>query len=335
MYYEQKLHGQDDAAGTFDAQQMDWTVGMRCILHVASSAIKWGLSPHSSEAVLDDAHKCIKGLRSSSESLLALVRSHVVSHTRYLDSQHSLGDREEFWRFMGLREEAIPWVMEVDPRWDAQNNVLMVRSALDAQPGSIDKIEAVVAFFLRWRSWSDTRWAGVGPSARMFLASLCVGVQAMVHRVAASGKDNEKLYIGSARKRTTPDVIKYMIFAATASYPAEVFTLKLMKDDRFCRFALALKEQLRTSIARVTHLPDATWMVLASLLPGPAVAAHTLRHQALSCMWTSAAYLDRHAYSVIKSGILSLTQATSIATRMQELSREDPSTLDKTMQKVH
>ena len=64
----------------------DWTFAMRCILHIASSALKWGLSRFTSEDILDDAHMTLKSLRNSSPALFQKVPVLVLQQVLYEDA---------------------------------------------------------------------------------------------------------------------------------------------------------------------------------------------------------------------------------------------------------
>ena len=77
-----------------------------------------------------------------------------------------------------------------------------------------------------------------------FLELLCKGIEAMARHIAAQGRGNEKYYIGSARKRLTPEVMRYMIMSAMSSWPAESLIFDLMKGDRFCRHARAFHRNM-------------------------------------------------------------------------------------------
>jgi hypothetical protein len=54
---------------------------------------------------------------------------------------------------------------------------------------------------MRWRDFSNTRWAGVGPSTRRIILSLAVGLEAMVQEVDRDGKANDRYYLSAAKTR--------------------------------------------------------------------------------------------------------------------------------------
>ena len=189
---------------------------------------------------------------------------------------------------------------------------------------------------MRWENWSDTRWGSIGSRARLFVASLCIGVDSLVHQLATTGKDNDKYYIGAANKRMTLAVKKYMVIACTCTFPAEYFVNRLLEDDRFVRHANALWQGILAECQYVCEIPLTTWTRLAALLDCPSLPAHTLRHEALCSMWTSIGYIRTEGYSQLQHGALRFTQGESIADTVAALARLDPSELnDPLSRKVH
>ena len=144
LYYTTCAASSADAR--FEACQKDWVVALRCILHVASSAIKWSLSRHACETVVDDAHMTIKSLRNSTSGLYDLIRQHVISHVYYQDAEESTDARRSFWTMLGVSPTALDWVMLVDPRWDERGRRLRVAAELQWDVNAVDKIEAVILF---------------------------------------------------------------------------------------------------------------------------------------------------------------------------------------------
>eukprot|EP00959_Pyramimonas_sp_CCMP1952_P118880 2485399-Pyramimonas_sp.AAC.1 len=90
----------------------DWFFGMRCIAHVASSAISWGMSEVSTKQLLDDIHIGIKSCRDTSNELFQVVFQFVCSaHVVFEDPPEQLARRQEFWEVMGVPETLMEDVM--------------------------------------------------------------------------------------------------------------------------------------------------------------------------------------------------------------------------------
>eukprot|EP00974_Lingulodinium_polyedra_P047725 4582194-Lingulodinium_polyedra.AAC.1 len=78
LYYD--VAAADGEEALLAGRLRDWVLPMRCMLHVASSSLKWGLSRWCSESVLDDTHMVIKSCINSSGALQNHVAARVVRH---------------------------------------------------------------------------------------------------------------------------------------------------------------------------------------------------------------------------------------------------------------
>jgi hypothetical protein len=332
IHYDLQDHLAPEAVFSLRAQ--DWVVGMRCILHVASSAIKWGLVKWTSEAILDDTHLCIKSLRNSSAPLQDFVSKHVLHRVFYEDAAASIQERGLFWTALGVPAPLLEFVLSVDPRWDPDRELLLVRMCLQDTANAVDTVEGVVSYFLQWRNWSDTRWAGVGVAARHFIGSLCVGVESLVALVDREGVNNEKFYLGASRRRMSTSVKKYVAIAALACYPLEGFTLSLLEDDRFLLQAAELHDDIKVEAEYVGNLPDSFWDMVARLVAEPGYDGGQLRSDTLEAIRTSMAYLDRNAYADLRCLPMSLTQG-DVDKNLQELLGKDIHDADSLTKKIH
>jgi hypothetical protein len=64
----------------------DWFFSLRCIAHVASSSISWGMAEFSTKAVLDEVHIGIASCRNSSQEIFQVVHEFVCSSVVFEDS---------------------------------------------------------------------------------------------------------------------------------------------------------------------------------------------------------------------------------------------------------
>ena len=145
-----------DENARFAARSLDWCVGFRCVSHTASSAIRWGLSPHASEGRNDDAHLLVKGLINSADPLFSSIPVHITRSVVFEDSSATPEQRKQYWSVLGVADAHLPLLLEVDPRWSESEKVLRVRAALRAQPDHQDKIHKVIMYCMRWDNWCDT-----------------------------------------------------------------------------------------------------------------------------------------------------------------------------------
>ena len=304
----------DDA----NSRDMDWMFAWLCSSHVASNAVKWGMRDHSSEQVHDDIHIGIASLRNSSEELLRVVNRFVATRVVYEEEDNTMDQgRREFWEWLGVEARLMPEVLMVNPRWLPDRQYLSVSVELEKDPRRHDAIASVIVCMLRWRSFSETRWAGVVPSARMVIASWMVGVPFLVELVYAD--ETLSTYKLGGWKRLHGPGLLYLAVAAIAMRPVHQFSLAMLGDDRFLKFGSQHWVGLQDDVGKVMGISMAVWdqlvVIISSSLDGVG-----LRDLAVRAMYTSIGYLHKFAFVYLFKDPFQLTQG-SIADRVQELKR--------------
>jgi hypothetical protein len=307
-----------DNIDKFMSWATEWTIGMRCVSHSASSALRWGLATFVSESTVDDAHMSIKSCVNSTCGLHNHVDMFLMRHVIYENALDTVSQRNIFWVSMGVSGVMIDLIMQVDPRWDPKRRVLKVSVALQNLQGR-NTIKSMIMFFLCWNDWSDTRWAGCGPAARKFVGSLCVGLSDLVQLVKQHGKNNDKSFIG-AYDRCTGEVRKYLCIACFGSYPIEAFSLRMLEDDRFFRNGSRYWQEVQEELTYVSELPMFIFDELAAVIDLPHYYGHRLRSDTLQTIHTSIAYLEREAYVLLRTYPGSLTQG-DIETNVSNLAK--------------
>ena len=188
----------------------DWQLYMRCILHIVSSAIGWGLRPFSRRDVLDNCHIGIASLRNASQSLLDASDVVLPSRVVFEEDELSELDRRIIWTMLGVDDQYLPTILWVNPRWHPARNVLQVSPDLEDRVDWFDIIRAVIIYFMRWkkfqrdsmgrcrRHWS--KMVVVGTCWHRVVGQLCFGVrfngfsqQAFFRRVCTLGRSGSKV----------------------------------------------------------------------------------------------------------------------------------------------
>jgi hypothetical protein len=168
-----------DPAECYEASQLDWTFFIKCVGHVTSNALKWGLSAVLVDGLNDEVTMAIRSLRNSSKEFFKIIDKFLYHRMRYHPTTDEL-QRAEFWTALGVDANILDELLLVDPRWDVQNQILYVSSALQDDSDCMNRVASLLTYFIRWREFSATRWAGVGPSHRHLLASIAIGIDFMV-----------------------------------------------------------------------------------------------------------------------------------------------------------
>ena len=162
--------------------------------------------------------------------------------------------------------------------------------------------------FLRWTNFSDTRWGGVGPSARHFVSSMHVGLQALVEIVDKEGVNNERHHLLAVRTRLSTRVRKVAAVAALSSYAMEGVTMELLQDDRWLKRAPELLDEMQMDLQWLEGLPQITWEALATIVNDHEWTWPQAKHDVLMSCRTSLAYFHKEAVADLSRFPLSLTQ---------------------------
>ncbi len=99
---------------------------------------------------------------------MKLVYSFVVFRVGFQDSEQPPHSRREWFVAPGVKDDVMETVLRVDTRWDTSLERLLVSSSLQDDLSWRDIVCFVVVLFLRWKPYSETRWAGVRSCSALF-----------------------------------------------------------------------------------------------------------------------------------------------------------------------
>ena len=152
----------------------------------------------------------------------------------------------------------------VNPRWDFASSTLFVSSCLQGDPDCFEKVEVVVKYCMRWVSFIETRFGGVGRCAKHWLRSVAVGLDAIFQIVQENPAINHYEINLYSRSFELP-VRMWFLTAAFACRPLDNIMIFLLKDDRFLKHREHLWSKMRADIADVTAYSDAFFDEVASM----------------------------------------------------------------------
>ena len=127
LYYESGLCDGDEEE-RFCLESTDWCFSWRCVAHVGSSGIKWGMSRHSCEEVMKKIHVATRSLCSTSYTLRQHAPRFLVSHVVWVE-EHELPCwtwREKYWRALGVDEDMLKEFQLANPVWDPPSKTFRV-----------------------------------------------------------------------------------------------------------------------------------------------------------------------------------------------------------------
>ncbi len=216
LYYDCASDSHDESSTNEARRLSHWHFSMRCVLHVFSSGLAWGLSEISSKEVIDSSHMVTRCCIDSSFALMKLVYSFVASRVVIQDSEQPPHIRREWFVALGVKDDVLETALRVDPRWDTSLERLLVSPSLQDDLSWRDIVCSVVVPTLRWKPYSETRWVGVRSSSALFFSSVSIGLKDLV-QLAYNTPFANTYYLGGFATNATPETLIYLAIACIAS----------------------------------------------------------------------------------------------------------------------
>lgn len=320
-----------DGGGDGDSllREKDLVLSWRCILHIFSSGIQWMMKAWGDADLLSDLHVSIKSLSNSTLALIQVVPEFIDRFVHYELADDDLAVAESVWRVLGAKKSFLPTILKVNPRFDHDRRVLQVSARLADDPDAKGLVRSVMLYFIQFYDFSETRWAGCGPSTRKLISFLAVGGRELMS-MAFARRDCNTEKLGGVRRLGRP-VLYYSLIAAVACWPIENGTVLLLEDDRFFKHAETIKAEMHAQYRIIQELSIDVWRVLAAVLPG--CEASQLAHDCLRSVPTGLAYLHYEAFRHLSTYPYKLTQG-NVQDKVRELSVLPRADEDRAVQKL-
>ena len=302
MYYDlEAADGEDDDGGGL-SREKDLCITWKCSSHVTSNAIKWALDTATSEQIIDDLSIGILSLINASEEILKKVDEFVATRVVWNQPATSVETRSALWRWLGVSESLLPAVMEVNPVWLPGESKLSVSSEQTA--AGHEKVAAVVTYFMSWRRFSLTRWAGVTVSCQRLIRSLLIGLNDLCKMVFKDGN----AYNLHGFKRVGNEARQFTAVGSLGVWAIERFALELLEDDRLLLRASSLRSKLERDACDTKMIPAGVWAAVAEVVDRPSIDCIALRDLSLHCLFVGLGYMHMHIFAHVGKYPFKLTQ---------------------------
>ena len=177
--------------------------------------------------------------------------------SRWLPARVCFGDHRNpatlrfIWQLLGHSDAWVDILTRLQIRFES--GALFVAEALEQDDDVIDQITACLLHLWKFRSWSESRWCGVGVSSRALMGCLMCGLEALVVDIMQE-PDLSKYWIqgfGQLNLR----VKKMMVLVSCAGRVSENFLQLVLQDDRLPKRIVAIDEQLRQDAEIIEAIP--------------------------------------------------------------------------------
>ena len=315
-------YSEDDEETVQKLRSSDLPFVLRCVSHGANRAPRWGLGRLLVGDILKDTHLAIEALLSNFAPLHAHVGDFLCRYVEFEEATDDWKDVQAFWLALGVDAGFVDVLVNYNIFW--KGGKLVADARLQDADDGMEVLSAVVLHLLRWRKFTDTRFAGIGVSARFLVSSLAGGldgVYAICQKHMTCGKD----YL-SQFSRATPAVREFVVVAALSTYPAEAVGIEVLADDRFVLRGRELFTVMQSELRYLHHLPALVWERLASLVSSQ-MSAGDMRHSVLQSAHCSCGYLwddsfrqlEQLPWALTRGDILENLRTLQTQTRPQDM----------------
>ena len=279
-------HGPDHGRAAPLLNNTDWMLSSPCAVHDAHNGLKWGLDAVTESTTLEDLHIAVESLRNSFAAVRAHITPFLQRRLRFHNPPLEASDGDcALWVLLGLEADWVEVIMGLNPLW--KDGWLFVNDVVEPESTSLEQVSHLIFHLMRWRQFTQSRWASLGASCRALLASLLLGLTEIV----SITRDNPHVsdYHLGGFERLSEHVMRFAIVCAAGAYPIENFIQCMLHDDRLLRRLSTLEEDLQEEVHYLEHLPADTWSRFASLLADGSPG--TLQSGVLHVAHVSIAYL--------------------------------------------
>ena len=180
-------------------QATDWILGVQCVSHGCSNAVVWGLKTACPSVDRESVHVSIASLLNGRTALHSHTTAFLTRHLQFSAVRSGVfDDIYTFWQALDVEPGMCEIFAKLDPVWDGVN--FCVNQEYETKVGGIDDILACISYLLHWAAFSETRWANVGRSGRLFARSLAGGLEPL-WAICMEDENISHWHLGGLRKR--------------------------------------------------------------------------------------------------------------------------------------
>ena len=240
---------------------------------------------------MKDLHISIESVRNSFVMVLEQLPEFLCTRLQYHDKPTE--DPLSYWIRLGVGSDMLDTVVEADPYWDG--TVLRVSRVVKDWENPIGQIEAIMLYLLRMAKFTDTRFAGSGPSNRGFMSGYSVGLDMLI-TMARDVPTNTDYHISGIERFTGP-VRKHAAIASIIAVISESVIAELNEEQRVLIIIDDLEESIRDELAFVVATPSSTWQRLAEVCMVPGYGSAELAADAINSSYICFGYLEKYIFS--------------------------------------
>lgn len=270
---------------------LDFCVSTGCCNHDVHNAMRWGLEfLVSTPTFTKDVHIIVASLRNAYDLVVGFLAPFVSQHLEFKNSGYDRAETYAMWVALGIDSEMSDQLAMLDIRFE--DGRLFVGEAMQDEPRLIEQVSGCLLFVFKWKQFCDSRWMTIGSVARSVIASVALGIEALVGMILKS--DSSQYHIGGFA-RMSDEIRRYMMCASLAAHGCDNLLVEMLDDDRLLRRLQVLEDGFRQEVEWAASLPPSVFHRLGKIAGKSGVTA---RQDTLKAMTIAGAYIDRKVFKV-------------------------------------
>lgn len=154
----------------------EWVVITGCVDHDANNALRWGVSRYLPHGAKDtrEMFVAIRALRDGYDILVEQIPLWILAKLTWAPRKHAAGESHLFWQASGAGEPMATHLSDVDLRFEGGE--LRISDAYLRTPEVYEQVANLFMSLCKFQKFADARFATLGPSCRVLLVTLLLGI---------------------------------------------------------------------------------------------------------------------------------------------------------------
>ena len=170
---------------------------------------------------------------------------------------------ERFWQACGLDPEEVQVLSELQLTWDPAAHMLRISEAHAQQEDLVSQVSRILLSVMRFRTFTLSRWATVGPSCRCLMAAWALGLSRLV-AMCREDKQTSQYYLGGFTQLDQA-ARRFAALVGTTSHLANSLILFILEDDCLGMHHDEFQACLKDEVLYVRRLSIDVWEKLTLL----------------------------------------------------------------------
>lgn len=205
---------------------------------------------------------CVEALRESSIALVLGLTRWLPTVVEWEDWQLPQGEQRLLWSTFGVSGELLDALLELQLRF--ADGRLRVATAMKNRDDCAQMIMVALTSLWRFRAWTDSRWASMGPTSHRMVLAFLAGMDDLI-AFLQHNKMISEYYINAYVANNSGKHRRCFIVGAVASHLADAALHAILQDNRAPLRLPAIDNAMNDKVNWAVGISTSVWAVLADI----------------------------------------------------------------------